>query len=147
MFFIICKWLDYINFAKVNKGKDFEYIIIGLDFFGTNLLSEVKIEKPKYYIDTAQSPFYRYKMLLSFSTLKKSLKNIKNYLFEHPNKITESEIKSSIREVLLLDPRLKDPQIEISYSNDYQYCYINITVYVVILDKEVDHVIELERVR
>ena len=73
--------------------------------------------------------------------------NIKNYLFEHPNKITEIEIKSSIREVLLMDPRLKDPQIEISYSNDYQYCYININVYVVILDKEVDHVIELERVR
>lgn len=72
---------DYINFAKKHKGKDFEYIIIGLDFFGTNLLSEVKIEKPKYYIHKAQSPFYRYKMLLSFSTLKKSLKNIGNSLF------------------------------------------------------------------
>ena len=73
--------------------------------------------------------------------------NIKNYLFEHPNKITESEIKNSIRDVLLLDPRLQDPQIEVSYSNDYQYCYINITVYVVILNKEINQVIELERVR
>lgn len=72
---------DYINFAKTNKGKDFEYIIIGLDFFGTNLLSELKIEKPKYYMDMAQNPFYKYKMLLSFSTFKKSLKNIRNSLF------------------------------------------------------------------
>lgn len=73
--------------------------------------------------------------------------NIKNYLFEHPNKIMEAEIKTSIRDVLLLDPRLKDPQIEITYSSDYQYCYINITVYVVILDKDVKETIELERVR
>lgn len=73
--------------------------------------------------------------------------NIKNYLFEHPNKISESEIKNSIRDVLLLDPRLQNPVINITYSSDYQYCYIDITVYVVLLDKEVNQIIELERVR
>ncbi|MFA6740954.1 MAG: hypothetical protein WCR78_05625 [Arcobacteraceae bacterium] len=75
------EYKDYINFAKKSKDKDFEYIIIGLDFFGTNLLTEAKIEKPQYYINTAQSSFYKYKMLLSLSTLKKSFKNIKNSLF------------------------------------------------------------------
>lgn len=75
------EYKDYINFAKKIKNEDFEYIIIGLDFFGTNLLSEIKIEKPQYYITTTQSLFYKYKMLLSFSTFKKSFKNIKNSLF------------------------------------------------------------------
>lgn len=76
------EYKDYINFAKKIKDKDFEYIIIGLDFFGTNLLTEAKIENPQYYINTTQSSFYKYKMLLSLSTLKKSFKNIKNSFFE-----------------------------------------------------------------
>lgn len=73
--------------------------------------------------------------------------NLKYYLFEHPNKITEAEMSESIRTVLLLDRRLKDPEIKISYSNDYQYCTIDIKVYVIILDKTIDQQITVERVR
>lgn len=73
--------------------------------------------------------------------------NLKYYLFEHPNKITESEMIESIRNVLLLDRRLKNPEVKISYSNDYQYCTIDIKVFVIILDKNVEQQITVERVR
>lgn len=73
--------------------------------------------------------------------------NLKYYLFDHPNKITESEMIESIRNVLLLDRRLKNPEVKISYSNDYQYCTIDIKVFVIILDKNVEQQITVERVR
>lgn len=73
--------------------------------------------------------------------------NLKYYLFEHPNKITESEMIESIRNVLLLDRRLKNPEVKISYSNDYQYCTIDIKVFVIILDKNIEQQITVERVR
>lgn len=73
--------------------------------------------------------------------------NIKKYLFENPDKITEMEIKKSISDVLLLDERLRDPEIAISYSADYQTCIIEIKVYVILLDKMVSEKIYFENVR
>ncbi len=73
--------------------------------------------------------------------------NIKNYLFEHPNKIIESEIKKSIIEVLSLDSRLDDPSVEVTYSEDGQFCYIDITVYVIIMGKTINETIKLDRAR
>lgn len=73
--------------------------------------------------------------------------NLKYYLFEHANKITESEMIESIRTVLLLDRRLRDPQITISYSSDYQYCNIDIKVFVIILEQTIEETIKVERVR
>lgn len=73
--------------------------------------------------------------------------NISKYLFAHPDKIMEAEMKTSISTCLLLDPRLQDPTIKITYSPDFQFCYIDITVYVVIIGKEVNETITLERVR
>lgn len=73
--------------------------------------------------------------------------NIKKYLFENPDKITEMEIKKSISDVLLLDERLRDPEIVISYSADYQTCIIEIKVYVILLDKMVSEKIYFENVR
>jgi hypothetical protein len=73
--------------------------------------------------------------------------NIKNYLFENPNKITESEIIKSISNVLLKDPRLQDPSITITYSSDYQFCYITIVVFVVLMNKTITETISVERTR
>lgn len=73
--------------------------------------------------------------------------NLRKYLFEFPNKIIEAEMKKSITDALLLDPRLKDPEINISYSPDKQYCYIDVTVYVVILNQNINEIITLERIR
>lgn len=123
------EYKDYINFAKKCKGKDFEYIIIGLDFFGTNILSEVKIKEPNYYISTTQDSFYKYKMLLSFSTLKKSLKNIKNSLFgvklfydrnniKYQSIISESERRKKFSMNMISQPSNFDNSKYI-YNNEY----------------------------
>mgnify|MGYP001407195944 CR=1 FL=1 len=74
------EYKGYINFAKEIKGKDFKYIIIGADFFGTNVPKDVKFENPEFYIKNTTSFSYRYKMLLSTDALKKSIVNIKNTL-------------------------------------------------------------------
>lgn len=73
--------------------------------------------------------------------------NIKKYLFENPDKITEMEIKKSITDVLILDERLRDPEISISYSADYQTCIIEIKVYIILLDKTISEKIYFENVR
>lgn len=75
--------------------------------------------------------------------------NIKLILFDTGNKIFEAELKKRIRDVLLLDPRLKDPTVEISYTNDGQMCFIDILVYSILLDRSINYQekIDLKRVR
>lgn len=73
--------------------------------------------------------------------------DIKKYLFEHPNKISESEIKKSIMDVLNLDNRLRDPSVEISYSSDGSFCIIDITVFVIMLNADIKEKIKVDRVR
>lgn len=73
--------------------------------------------------------------------------NIKYYLFETPNKITESEIRKSIIDVLLLDQRLSDPSVDITYSSDQLFCIIDIKVFVSILQTYVTEKIKIDRVK
>lgn len=73
--------------------------------------------------------------------------NLKNYLFEQPNKIIESEIKKTITNVLNLDSRFKNPVIDITYSPDYKYCYIDIIVFVIMLNRDISEQIKFDRVR
>ncbi len=70
------EYRDYINFAKKIKGKDFKYIIIGADFYNTKKPNNLKFKNPEYYINNSTSFLYRYKMLFSIDSLKKSIKNI-----------------------------------------------------------------------
>ena len=73
--------------------------------------------------------------------------NLKNYLFEQPNKIIESEIKKTITNVLNLDSRFKNPVIDITYSSDYKYCYIDIIVFVIMLNRDISEQIKFDRAR
>lgn len=75
--------------------------------------------------------------------------NIKYQLFEQQNKIAVSDVKKRIIDVLNLDPRLRNPSVEISYGevNNVTICIIDITVYVVMLNKEIKEQLKFERVR
>lgn len=75
--------------------------------------------------------------------------NIKYYLFEHADKITESELKRRINDVLLFDPRLKNPSITVKYDevNNLQFCIIDIVVYVEMLNRDINEQIKIERKR
>lgn len=67
----------YTQYAKLKNGRDFDYIVIGLDFFVTNknLKLENEYHPPSYYINQANQFGYRYKLLLSADVLEYSKKN------------------------------------------------------------------------
>jgi len=70
------EYIDYLNLAKEVKGSNFKYVIIGADFYNTMQRRVKRFEDPSNYISKAKSPLYRYKMLLSLDTLKRSENNI-----------------------------------------------------------------------
>ncbi len=66
----------YIEFAKESHGGDFKYIIIGADFYNTKKPKDIKFKNPDHYISNTKRFLYRYIMLFSLDTLKKSIENI-----------------------------------------------------------------------
>lgn len=66
----------YIDFAKKMKGKDLKYVIIGSDFFGTNVIEQKNRINPESYINSTINS-NRYKLLFSIDTFNKSFKNIR----------------------------------------------------------------------
>lgn len=73
------EYYDYIEYAKKRNGRDFDCIIIGLDFWTTNRNKELPspIKEPRFYIGKARSFNYRYKVLFSYDTCKLALKNFR----------------------------------------------------------------------
>lgn len=73
----IQEYNSLIEVAKRKRGKEFERIIIGIDFFKSSI-QESKVKKSlNQYTDTASEPFYRYKNLLSMDLLEYSWQNFK----------------------------------------------------------------------
>lgn len=85
---------DYIEFAKKIKKQDLKYIIIGADFYGTNIPKDVKFKNPDFYIKNSESFFYKYQMLLSRDNFQNSIKNIKNVISKIDNDVyTRNNVK------------------------------------------------------
>lgn len=78
---------------------------------------------------------------------KEYASNIRKYLFDNPNKIHEVEIKKSIISVLEMDARLSKPEVDITYSNSFQSCYIHVIVYVGSLSEKVSYTIQIDKAR
>lgn len=115
----------YIDFAKKVKGQDFKYIIIGADFYGTNVPKDMKSKMPEFYINKTEEIFYKYKMLLSLDVFEKSLLNIKYSLIGRMRYYDRKNIK--YQERVIEDKRIKSYNIAIkghtnSLSND-KYMY------------------------
>lgn len=70
---------DYIEYAKKKNQKDFQYIILGLDF--SSLGNSAQPYKIDSFVQTANIPLYRYKTLFSYDTLSISFKNFRNTAF------------------------------------------------------------------
>ncbi|MEI6206728.1 MAG: hypothetical protein WCP20_08100 [Desulfuromonadales bacterium] len=83
---------DFITyFRKVNPGP-LKAIIIGLDFYGTNVNGIDRRSRLKEYVAKYQDTFYRFRLLLAFDTLKYSIKTVrqnfgKYYYDRNNNKI------------------------------------------------------------
>ena len=63
---VMAEYDDYIQYAKSQKGSDFEHIILGLDFYTTNKnIAFDNFEKPAYYIEKTNTLGYPLTSLLS----------------------------------------------------------------------------------
>ncbi|MDD3023802.1 MAG: hypothetical protein PHE26_07890, partial [Syntrophomonadaceae bacterium] len=47
---LLDEYYDYVEYAKLKNGRDFDYIIIGLDFYNTNRNLQREFQEPAYYI-------------------------------------------------------------------------------------------------
>ena len=94
------EYKNWINIAKKIKKEDFNYIIIALDFWGSNKnIIKEKIhhnKTPQSYLDQSQEVFYRYISLASFNTFKKSKTNLKHNKKPSTIDYTRSNIKNTI---------------------------------------------------
>ncbi|QFR48657.1 hypothetical protein FJR48_02525 [Sulfurimonas lithotrophica] len=75
------EYREYINFFKDKVNNELKYIILGIDFFGTNKKFPINFNKPSFYLDRSKSIFYKFKNLLSYDMFEFSKKNIKNYFY------------------------------------------------------------------
>ncbi len=76
------EYAGWIENAETIKGRPFDTVIIGIDFFATAKSFEKRMKKtfeaPKKYLQRSQKPLYRYASLISFDALKFSLKSIEH---------------------------------------------------------------------
>ncbi|WP_373073745.1 hypothetical protein [Sulfurimonas sp.] len=75
------EYREYINFFKDNVNHKLKYIILGVDFFGTNKKFPITFNKPSFYLEKSSSILYKFNNLLSYDMLEFSKKNIKNYFY------------------------------------------------------------------
>jgi hypothetical protein len=71
------EYSGYVANAKKAAGRDLKNIIIGMDFFGSNKIFRDKFDEPVRYYETANSFFYRYKVLFNIKTFDFSQRNLK----------------------------------------------------------------------
>lgn len=72
---LLDEYYDYVEYAKLKNGHDFDYIIIGLDFYTTNRNLKREFQEPSVYINKSNEFAYRYKTLLSTDVLKYAWQN------------------------------------------------------------------------
>jgi len=73
---------EYTEYAKEKNKKDFDIIFLGIDMNSAQLIVSDEYTSQITYRNTAESFMYRYKTLFSIDTIKYSLKNLNNYIFD-----------------------------------------------------------------
>ncbi|NLJ71724.1 MAG: hypothetical protein GX333_01775 [Syntrophomonadaceae bacterium] len=81
---LIDEYYDYIEYAKKVKGSDFDYIIIGLDFYASNKNLDKEFAEPAHYIANTNQFGYRFTSLISRDTLDYAKQNYAAALEENP---------------------------------------------------------------
>lgn len=109
------EYRDYVNFAKKKQSKEFKYLFLELDFYGTNKNNKYLINYTgAKEINVTKECCYRWKTLFSFSTLRHSLNNIARVVLRKAfhrsyrrdnvaltDKYTEEVVKQNIKKITL----------------------------------------------
>jgi len=96
------EYKGWIDTAKKIRGGEFERIILGVDFWGTNIgsfaVGQINSTPPaSHYLEESESPFYRYKMLFLMDTLDRSLECIDHSKHPGTTDYTRDNVKKTIR--------------------------------------------------
>ena len=96
------EYKGWIDLAKTIKGEEFQTIILGMDFWGSNDGPFARGQKsttpsPQSYFETTKSFFYRYKQLFSMATLERSLDSIKHASQPDATDYTRDNVKTTIK--------------------------------------------------
>ena len=120
----------WIKVAKKIKKKPFKTIILGVDFWGSNsgTFAQQQMKQtpdPITYYNKTVEPFYRYKMLFTLDTLKKSIESIKHSYNLGTTDYTRSNIKQTIHVSKKRKARAVQTQrglyINLFYGKGYRY--------------------------
>lgn len=74
------EYLTYINFVIEDVKQPINNIILAVDFFGYLDYGLFKFDNADSIVSITKSPYYRWKILLSFDLLNNSFKNLRDYL-------------------------------------------------------------------
>lgn len=73
------EYIAYSEYLKEHRNLEFSTIFLGLDFESTNGLAKPTSEEPEVYINKANDPFYRLRMLANWDVLTLSVRNLYDY--------------------------------------------------------------------
>ncbi len=110
----------YIDFAKKVKGGEFEYIILALDFFGTNKYENSNVN-PERIIKNTTSFLYRWKLLFSIDALRNSIANLRRFITG--KKYRRSYNRHNVATTDILDPKFAKKFIERRNYWEKKYAY------------------------
>ncbi|WP_370223759.1 hypothetical protein [Cytobacillus sp.] len=124
----IQEYNSLIELAKQKRGKEFERIIIGVDFFKSSIKESKAKKSLNQYIQTANEPFYRYKNLLSMDLLDYSWQNFK---MSRDNKVLEERNynRNNIADAKDIAPEVMEKQTkekiqkfrDVFYGDTFEY--------------------------
>ena len=118
----------WIDIAKKIKGKPFETIILGMDFFGSCDGSFCKHQinttpSAESYFKTATSFLYRYKMLFSMDTLHRSIESVEHSRYLGTEDYTRDNVKRTIHINSQRAQRARNQQKQIYVNAFYGKAY------------------------
>lgn len=106
------EYLAFIDFAINDSKQPIENIIIAMDFFGYLDGALSKFRNPSDITNSTKMPYYRYKILFSFSSFNNSIKNLRDNL---KNKIDDRYDRNLVR------TRIQKENVEKEIKNDLEH--------------------------
>lgn len=93
------EYATYINFIIHDTKQPIETIILGMDFFGYLNYGSFMYDNAPYIVNTTKTPYYRWKILLSFDALNNSIKNMRDYLNpeKHTDRYNRDNVKNRVK--------------------------------------------------
>ena len=114
------EYITYIDFTIQKCQQPIKTIILGADFFGYLNYGLFMFDNAPDIVTMTQTPYYRWKMLLSFDVTNNSIKNIRDY-YHHKSidRYNRDNVKSSFprpTDFTGFDARIQDDALRYAQS-------------------------------